>query len=351
MLVVGGGPAGSSCARVLRQAGWQVVVLDRAVFPRDKTCAGWVTPGVFSTVGLTPEEYAASGLSITPVTRFRTGVLGRASVVDTAYASAVSYLIRRCEFDACLLERSGARVEHATVGSMARHDGMWVFDDRFRARIVIGAGGHFCPVARFLRGGHDHVQAVVAREAEYRPDGPPADDQPVEMFYCHDLEGYGWCIRKGEFLNVGLGRRRAEGLNEHVTAFAAFLEQTGRAPGATRVPWHGHAYLNDGAGARPVVGDGVLLVGDAAGLAYAESGEGIKPAVDSGTLAARVLIEESTLDAAAARYARTLALRYPRPWHTPAALAGPVTWLGRHLLQSRAFTRHVVIDRWFLRQA
>src|SRR5687768_17483918 len=45
-LVVGGGPAGSTCARALRNAGWDVIVLDRARFPRDKVCAGWVTPGV-----------------------------------------------------------------------------------------------------------------------------------------------------------------------------------------------------------------------------------------------------------------------------------------------------------------
>ena len=43
-LVVGGGPAGSSCARALERAGLDVVVLDRASFPRDKVCAGWVTP-------------------------------------------------------------------------------------------------------------------------------------------------------------------------------------------------------------------------------------------------------------------------------------------------------------------
>ncbi|MDH4066151.1 MAG: FAD-dependent oxidoreductase, partial [Acidobacteriota bacterium] len=45
-LIVGGGPAGSSCARVLVQAGLHVIVLDRARFPRDKTCAGWITPAV-----------------------------------------------------------------------------------------------------------------------------------------------------------------------------------------------------------------------------------------------------------------------------------------------------------------
>ncbi len=47
VLIVGGGPAGSSCAARLIQAGVDVLVIDRKTFPRDKTCAGWVTPQVF----------------------------------------------------------------------------------------------------------------------------------------------------------------------------------------------------------------------------------------------------------------------------------------------------------------
>jgi len=39
-LIVGGGPAGSTCARHLRHAGLDVLVVDRAAFPRDKVCAG-----------------------------------------------------------------------------------------------------------------------------------------------------------------------------------------------------------------------------------------------------------------------------------------------------------------------
>ena len=46
VLIVGGGPAGSTCAGKLRQAGVDVLVIDKQVFPRDKTCAGWVTPPV-----------------------------------------------------------------------------------------------------------------------------------------------------------------------------------------------------------------------------------------------------------------------------------------------------------------
>ena len=90
-LIVGGGPAGSTCARVLRQAGWHVVVIDRAHFPRDKVCAGWVTPGVFRLLDLDPADYRATGLTIQNITGSR-----RVTGVPSATRSADVNSIRFC---------------------------------------------------------------------------------------------------------------------------------------------------------------------------------------------------------------------------------------------------------------
>ena len=46
VLIVGGGPAGSTCAWQLVRAGLDVLVMDKHNFPRDKVCAGWITPAV-----------------------------------------------------------------------------------------------------------------------------------------------------------------------------------------------------------------------------------------------------------------------------------------------------------------
>ena len=43
VIVVGAGPAGSTCARFLVQAGWRTLILEKTVFPRKKVCAGWIT--------------------------------------------------------------------------------------------------------------------------------------------------------------------------------------------------------------------------------------------------------------------------------------------------------------------
>jgi flavin-dependent dehydrogenase len=302
-------------------------------------------------------------LTIQSITGFRTSVIGQRPV-ETRYPGIVSYAIRRCEFDDYLLRRSGARVVAATpLSSLERHDNVWVANGDVSAPVLVGAGGHFCPVARRLGAIHassatdsTRVRPVVAKEAEFRiaqdVAGSPVAGEIPELFFCRDLEGYGWCVRKGEYLNIGLGRRDRGDLNVHIRGFVEFLERQGLARHASQVRWCGHAYLASGAGTRPIVDDGVLLAGDAAGLAYPESGEGIRPAVDSGRLAAETLVAAGgrTSRAALEPYEAALRRRYPPLRPAPGPAAGAIKAIGRALLRSPAFTRRVLIDRWFLRE-
>ena len=360
VLIVGGGPAGSSCAWRLAQAGLDVLVLDRARFPRDKVCAGWVTPAALLALDFDPDHYRA-GRTFQPITGFRTSVMGRGEVL-TQYPSPVSFGIRRCEFDDYLLRRSGARVETgvplADLARAADGDG-WIVNGSIRARVLVGAGGHFCPVARFLGAAVGSEPVVAAQEIEVGLDEREAAECNVraevpELFFTEDLKGYGWCFRKEGFLNVGLGRMDRGRLSSHVASFLAFLAGRGKVPSRAASGWHGHAYLLYGSAPRPLQGDGVLLVGDAAGLAYAPSGEGIRTAIESGLMAADVLLE------AGGRYTRDrlepygvkLGQRFGtrNPAWSPARLlpSGLLAWLGTRLMATSWFARHVVIDRWFL---
>jgi flavin-dependent dehydrogenase len=248
-------------------------------------------------------------------------------------------------------------LEQTPLRSLRRErGGWWVANEVIRARVVVGAGGHFCPVARHLgfRRKGTSPDPVVAREAEYRLDGATAvDPEAPELFFCRDLEGYGWCVRKGDYLNVGIGRRSSADFASHVGDFVSFLEETGKAPGAARLPWRGHAYLASGAAGRPIAGEGVLLVGDAAGLAYPESGEGIKPAIESALLGARVLAAAGgrTGMADLVCYQDAIAQLHPLVRRSSPRVRSVQTVVGRALLGSALFTRHVVLDRWFLRTA
>lgn len=351
-VIVGGGPAGSTCARTLRLAGWNVVVLDRARFPRDKVCAGWLTPGVFSALDLDPETYRSTGLVLQDIRGFRTGVMGR-HLVDTDYDRVVSYAVRRCEFDDFLLRRASVQVVDGTpLEKLDRRGDVWVLNDSISAPVVIGAGGHFCPVARFLQGHADALQPVIAKEAEcpLDDDVPVSGDKP-ELFFCRDMDGYAWCVRKGNYLNVGIGRRSALDFACHVREFVGLLESSGINVRVSDMKWRGHAYFAAGVGPRPVVADGILLAGDAAGLAYPESGEGICPAIESGRLAGETLIRAGTRydTESLSPYARALRQKHPPARPSTGPIRTLTATIGRMLLGSRAFTRHILLNRWFLR--
>lgn len=354
VLIVGGGPAGSSCAWTLARTGRRVAVLDRARFPRDKICAGWITPPVVRALELDPSAYAAAGRTLQPIRGFRTGVVD-GPTVDTQYDGIVSYAIRRCEFDTYLLERSGAALLTGTpFQSLERTAEGWIVNGEISAAVVIGAGGHFCPVAKFA--GRDSLASglVVAQEAELLLPDPAACDVSgalPELYFCSDLEGYGWCVRKGAYLNVGLGRRDGSTFPAHVRGFIDWLERTRGVPAvATRARWKGHAYLLAGSVKTPLVADGLMLIGDAAGLAYPESGEGIRTAVESGLLAARTLIAASDVSRQSLlSYEETIRAQQPSASALGALIPKRVARsLGRWLLGNPTFTRRVVLDRWFL---
>ena len=103
VVIVGGGPAGSSCAWGLRDSGLDVMILDRATFPRNKLCGGWITPLVLEELEFTPEDYSP-GRTMQPITGFRLSAIGGPQV-EVRSQRVVSYGIRRCEFDEYLLRK------------------------------------------------------------------------------------------------------------------------------------------------------------------------------------------------------------------------------------------------------
>lgn len=354
-LIVGGGPAGSSCARELRRHGMDVVVMDKAQFPREKVCAGWVTPAVLEALQLDADAYGAQHI-LQPITAFRTGLIDGGNV-ETRYSSVVSYGIRRYEFDDYLLRRSGARLELGQSLKSLRRDGMrWIVNDAISAPIIVGAGGHFCPVARHIGAQLGATEpAITAKEIEFRLTPAQHDDCLVEgdmpeLYFCRDMKGYGWCFRKGDYLNIGLGREGNHRLAEHLQHFCDFLKQHGRIPHDAPDSFHGHAYLLHGHSVRKQVDDGVLLIGDAAGLAYPQSGEGIRPAVESGLMGAATILEakEDYRSERLLPYSTRLTARFGNGVASGGEPSFIRKLLGGMLLDNRWLTRHVVLDRWFL---
>ena len=358
VLIVGGGPAGSSCAWGLQQSGLDVLLIDRSTFPRNKLCGGWITPLVLEALDIDPESYEP-GRILQPITGFRLSCI-EGSQVDIPYGRTISYGILRCEFDEYLLRRCGARIrEGVSFDSIERTQDGWIVNGNIKARLVVGAGGHFCPVSRFL-GNKASSPSVVAREIEFEMPAMQAASCNVagefpELYFCRDMRGYGWCFRKQDVLTVGIGRLDNHGLSQHCDEFLRFLKQSR----SVEVPGKGilgHAYWLFGHSERAILNDSILLVGDAAGLAYPESGEGIRPAIESGLMAAHTIVCAQG-DYSTSRLELYRELLNARLYRKPSRMESLAQFVpqtvraicGRTLLRSQSFCRNIVCDRWFLR--
>jgi flavin-dependent dehydrogenase len=355
VLVVGGGPAGSTCARQLERLGLRVALVDAKAFPRDKVCAGWITPQILAELEIDAREYADGGRVIQPIRGFQVSLSGAKSARVT-YPEVVSWGILRCEFDAHLLARCGAKLFLGEpLRELTRSGDAWLANGRLRAPLLVGAGGHFCPVARQLSGEARATEPVIAaQEVEFELDPEQARACPVsadvpELFFERDLRGYAWLVRKGPVLNVGIGRQDTHDLSGHAARFLARCESLGKLPPRTPPKRHGHAYVLYGQTRRPLAGEGFVLIGDSAGLAWPQSGEGIRPAVESGLLAARAIAAKDLggyVRAMEARFGARDRGRGPGlSDFVPRALR---PWVAEKLLAHPTFARRVVVDGWFL---
>jgi len=118
----------------------------------------------------------------------------------------------------------------------------------------------------------------------------------------------------------------------------------------------GHAYLLFGSSTRDCTRDGLLLIGDSAGLAYEQSGEGIRPAIESGLFAAGTILaaEGNYTRESLEAYRLLMTQRFGpsgKDWTSAVGRRLPDSWiasLGGLLLRNQWFTQKVVLDRWFL---
>ena len=288
VIIVGGGPAGSTCAWKLRQSNVDCLILDKKEFPRTKLCAGWITPQVIKDLEIDKDRYP---YCLTKFNQFHIHIKDKYLKIKVQ-----QYGIRRFDFDDWLLKRSGVTVQKHEVKNIIKEGDYYIIDDMYRSKYLIGAGGTHCPVYRtFFKQKHPRSKnsMIVTLEQEFAYDYQ--DDNCHLWFLQNKLPGYSWYVPKGNgILNVGIGgfAEKLKANNDTIqNQWQLFVQELEKLSFVKNYPFKAKGYvyyIRDSL--EKVRVDNVFVIGDAAGLATKDMGEGIGPAVQSGILAARAII-------------------------------------------------------------
>jgi geranylgeranyl reductase family protein len=330
VVVVGGGPGGCAAALTLARGGRDVVLVDKATFPRDKCCGDGLTTGALRrlwALGLQPSS-VASWHEVTDV--WVRSPSGRTVAFPLPRRGGpYGAVARRIDLDAALL-------------GTARAEGVKVFDghplrdaaveaDRVvldidglgpvAARYAVGADGMWSPLRKALQVGDErgYLGEWHALRAYFRG----GDDRLWVWFEPDLLPGYAWAFPLPDGrVNVGFGIRRRPGCptgelkgvwadvlgRPHIRTVLGAEAAAEAPPKAWPIP------ARIGRAALAAAGGRALFVGDAARAADPMTGEGIGQALETGVVAAEAILAAGALrpGEAAARYEhavrRTIAL-------------------------------------------
>jgi geranylgeranyl reductase family protein len=339
VVVVGAGPAGSSTAWWLAQAGVDVVVVEKAAFPREKVCGDGLTPrGAKALEDMGVDTSPAAGW----VRHKGLRVHGGGQVVEVDWPELHHWpdysLVRpRRDLDAMLAGRAraaGARLrtevtvtdplldEAGRVAGVLTQSGPGKEPGELRAKLVVSAEGLSgrlakalglvrrddrplgIAVRRYVRSPRTHDDYLDI-SFDLAPEGPTAAAMP----------GYGWIFGMGDgTANVGYGlldTRRSDGGN-HREVLRRWLDtfpaedHLGEEDAAT--PLRG-AGLPMALHRQPSYSRGLLLTGDAAGTVNPFNGEGISYAMETGRMAAETAADALARPEGPAR--ESVLRRYP----------------------------------------
>ncbi len=365
MAVVGGGPAGAAAAITLARGGRDVLLVDKARFPRDKCCGDGLTASALrhlEWLGLDPADVG----SWQPVGDVR---LRSPSGRSVAYplprtGGAFAVVAGRSDLDAALLD-------------VARTEGVKVFDGHglagaewktgddtinllvgglgsVTARYAIGADGMWSPLRKAL--GATEEAGYLGEWHAFRQyftgvDGPAAKQMWV-WFEPDLLPGYAWSFPlPGGRANVGFGIQRRPGRPTRAMKeqWIDLLSRThvrhalgGGVPEGPHKAWPIPARVQDTA--LYAASGRALFVGDAARATDPMTGEGIGQALETGIHAAAAIL------AAGAQRPRSAAARYHREVQRSLAvdnrLAGALSRALRHRKGVRGAIRLSGLTPW-----
>jgi geranylgeranyl reductase family protein len=310
--VVGGGPAGAAAAISLARAGRDVVLFDKAHFPRDKCCGDGLTTGALrhlEFLGLRPEAVSSwqpvtDVLIRTPSGRTVDFPLPRSGGLYAAVA-------RRVDLDAALLDvarAAGVKVHDGHGVTGATIDGPLVRLDvegvgPVLARYAVAADGMWSTLRKAVGAGDEpsYLGEWHAFRQYFAGVGPEAADRLWVWFEPDLLPGYAWSFplpNGGANVGFGIHRQAGRPTSEMKAQWADLLSRAhisdvlglnhGAQPEAPHKAWPIPARV--GRTQLTAAGGRVLFVGDAARATDSMTGEGIGQALETGQLAAAAIM-------------------------------------------------------------
>jgi menaquinone-9 beta-reductase len=307
--IIGAGPAGPAAATLLARSGRDVLLIDKATFPRDKCCGDGLTALALrelESLGLDPAAVDSWRVVDEVVIRAPSGTERRYRLPDgPGYHAAVA---RRTDLDQALVTlatNAGARVElgHALVDATAHTDGVKLDIDGLgivNARTVIGADGMWSPLRKALGLSVEGYRGEWHAFRQYFENvSPRAGNELIIWFEKDLLPGYAWSFPlTGGRANIGFGIQRGgrQAVGDMKALWSDLLERTHirdvLGPAARPEDPHKAWPIPARIGRVPLVGPHTMFVGDAAAATDPMTGEGIGQAILTGRIAAESIIDD-----------------------------------------------------------
>lgn len=303
--IIGAGPGGSAAAYYLAKQGKHVLLLDKAAFPRDKTCGDGLTPRaleILDDMGILAQVEAA-GSRVNGISVFaKRGAVLQSSIPEHPAFHNHLLVVPRFHLDDIVRRRAleqGVTFHGDSRVTRVQADAGGVniqteAGGAYRAQVAIVAVGANISFLREIGILSYAPRPIVAVRAYYEGLHNLGDHIQAH-FEQVPMPGYGWVFPTGkDSANIGLGmwRDKASAPSSLRAALAHFLDAPRMRTllhNAKQVgPIKSYPLRIDFTTA-PTYGERILLVGESAGLVSPLTGEGIDFALETGKLAAEFL--------------------------------------------------------------